>query len=89
MPGADQIKFRFNKRKRRMSETGTVKFFNESKGFGFIRNLAGGKDLFVHISNIADGQPLYMDDEVSFDITETPKGPAAINVKMIRESQSA
>jgi CspA family cold shock protein len=71
-----------------MSETGKVKWYNETKGYGFIAK-TGGKDLFVHISNISDGQPLYMDDEVSFDITETPRGPAAINVKMIRESQSA
>ena len=62
---------------------GYVKFFNESKGFGFLRPQDGTKDVFVHISNIADGKPLYQDDEVSFDVTETDKGLAAINVQYI------
>lgn len=70
-----------------MSETGRVKWYNETKGFGFI-NLAGHKDLFVHVSNITDGQPLYTDDEVSFDVTETPKGLAAVNVTMVREAEA-
>jgi CspA family cold shock protein len=76
-------------RKGKHMATGTVKFFNESKGFGFLRNSEGGSDIFVHISNIAGGQPLYQDDEVSFYVTETAKGLAAINVQMIRESQTA
>lgn len=59
---------------------GTVKFFNNSKGFGFITPEDGGKDVFVHanglIDNIKDG------DNVSYDVEETPKGMNAINVKV-------
>lgn len=59
--------------------TGTVKFFNESKGFGFITPESGGKDIFVHISEIADG-PLYENDKVTFEIGEGQKGPCAVKV---------
>ncbi len=59
--------------------TGTVKFFNESKGFGFITPEAGGKDLFVHSSEIVNG-PLYENDSVSFEIGEGKKGPCAVKV---------
>ena len=58
--------------------TGTVKFFNQTKGFGFIQPNEGSKDIFVHTSavngTIADG------DAVSYDTETTPKGLAAINV---------
>ena len=60
---------------------GTVKFFNTSKGFGFITPDDGGKDLFVHTNGvtgtIADG------DKVSYDVEETPKGLNAVNVKVV------
>ena len=60
---------------------GTVKFFNRSKGFGFITPDEGGKDVFVHqnglIDNIADG------DQVSYDVEEGPKGLNAVNVKVV------
>ena len=59
--------------------TGTVKFFNESKGFGFITPESGGKDLFVHSSEIVNG-PLYENDSVTFEIGEGQKGPCAIKV---------
>jgi len=59
--------------------TGTVKFFNESKGFGFITPEAGGNDIFVHISEVTDG-PLYENDKVSFEIGEGQKGPCAVKV---------
>jgi len=63
--------------------TGTVKWFNDSKGFGFITPEGGGKDLFVHFSAI-QGQgfkTLKEGQRVSFDITSGPKGQQASNVR--------
>ncbi len=63
---------------------GIVKWFNESKGFGFITQ-DDGKDVFVHYSSIqTDGfKTLAEGDKVSFDTEEGPKGPKAINVVKI------
>lgn len=60
---------------------GTVKWFNESKGFGFITKEDGG-DVFVHFSDIQnDGfKTLAEGQEVSFDVIDSPKGPKAANV---------
>jgi CspA family cold shock protein len=59
--------------------SGKVKFFNSEKGFGFITPETGGKDIFVHKSGT--NVDLYENDDVTFDIEETQKGPAAINVQ--------
>ena len=66
-----------------MSE-GTVKWFNDSKGFGFIEQ-EGGKDLFVHHSAIqGEGfKSLAEGDRVSFEVVKGPKGPAAENVRKL------
>jgi len=60
---------------------GTVKWFNESKGFGFI-SVDDGADVFVHYSSISGGgfKSLLEGDSVSFEVEDGPKGPKAINV---------
>ncbi len=62
---------------------GTVKWFNESKGFGFITQDDGGPDVFAHYSEIrGDGfRNLVEGDVVSFDIVEGDKGPKATNIE--------
>lgn len=60
---------------------GTVKFFNESKGFGFITEDGSNKEHFVHISGLID--EIQQNDEVEFDLTEGRKGLNAINVKVL------
>jgi CspA family cold shock protein len=64
---------------------GKVKWFNESKGFGFIEQ-EGGKDLFVHHSAIqGEGfKSLAEGDSVSFDVVQGAKGPAAENVRKLK-----
>ncbi|MFS6937415.1 cold-shock protein [Neisseria animaloris] len=64
---------------------GSVKWFNESKGFGFITPETGGKDLFVHFSAIAsDGfRTLQENQRVSYTAGNGPKGSQALNVKAV------
>ena len=73
-------------------QTGTVKFFNGQKGFGFIQPDDGGKDVFVHISaleraglrGLADGQ------KVSFDVQEDPRsGKPAVGAKTVPENSGS
>ena len=62
--------------------TGTVKWFNESKGFGFIAQDDGGADVFVHFSAIQGSgfKTLTEGQKVTFDVQNSPKGPQASNV---------
>lgn len=69
-----------------MRQTGTVKFFNPAKGFGFIKPDDGGKDVFVHITAVERSRLAALDDgmRVSFDIEPDKhgKGPKAINLQL-------
>lgn len=58
---------------------GTVKFFNDMKGFGFIA-AEDGKEYFVHQSGIQEGVTLQENDPVTFDVEEGDRGPKAVNV---------
>ena len=62
---------------------GTVKWFNNAKGYGFICPSEGGKDLIVHMNNILmDGyKTLAENQEVEYEVEDTDKGPSAVNVK--------
>jgi cold shock protein len=59
---------------------GTVKFFNNSKGFGFIKDESTSKEYFVHSSGLKDS--IRENDEVTFDLQEGKKGLNAVNVKL-------
>jgi CspA family cold shock protein len=62
-------------------QEGTVKFFNETKGFGFITPSNGGQDVFVHVSGLID--EIRQNDRVSFEIQNGKKGINAANVRVI------
>lgn len=63
---------------------GTVKFFNEGKGFGFIAG-EDGKEYFVHITGLNEGVRLRDNDSVTFDVVEGDRGPKAENVSLASE----
>ena len=68
------------------TETGTVKWFNEGKGFGFITPDKGGKDLFAHFSEIKGGngfKTLAENQRVEFEVTQGQKGPQASNIRPV------
>ena len=62
-------------------KNGIVKFFNETKGFGFIKDDESGKEYFVHVTGLSD--KIRENDAVTFDIQEGKKGLNAVNVKVI------
>ncbi len=62
-------------------QEGTVKFFNTTKGFGFITPADGGADIFVHVSGIT--QDIYENDKVTYEVQNGKKGLNAVNVKVI------
>jgi len=68
-----------------LPEEGTVKWFNDRKGYGFISR-ANGKDVFVHFSNIAQEgfKSLKEGDKVLFDVRETERGLQAVNVVKVK-----
>jgi cold shock CspA family protein len=59
--------------------TGIVAFFNESKGYGFIKDQETQESIFVHVNGLVD--PVKENNKVTFEIERTPKGPNAVNVK--------
>ena len=63
-------------------ETGTVKFFNPNKRFGFLKSDITNEDYFVHVSGLSD-TTISAGDKVSFDIIDTPRGKHAINIRHI------
>lgn len=66
------------------TEKGTVKWFNEEKGYGFITPETGGKDVFVHTRGCKENAPLQEGQKVGFDVKKDgEKGPQAINVRVI------
>ncbi len=64
-----------------MQKEGTVKFYDTTKGFGFISQSESRNDVFVHSTGLIDD--IRENDSVSFDIEEGKKGPNAVNVKVI------
>jgi cold shock protein len=74
---------KIQKRESKDMATGTVKFFNSDKGFGFITPSTGDKDVFVHYSNVVgEGyKSLTEGQQVEFDLAEGRKGPEAQNVR--------
>ena len=62
-------------------QEGTVKFFNEEKGFGFITPKNGGSEIFVHATGLSEN--IGENDQVQYDVEEGKKGPNAVNVVVV------
>ncbi|TGE28362.1 cold-shock protein [Hymenobacter metallicola] len=62
-------------------QTGTVKFFNDTKGFGFIKSDENGQDIFVHVSDLID--EIRENDKVQFDVAQGRKGLNAVKVSLV------
>jgi CspA family cold shock protein len=79
---AHRVVFYARKGDNELRQTGKVKWFNENKGYGFILQSDGGRDIFVHYSEIKeDGYRTLAEGEVvEFDVAESPKGPQAKDV---------
>ena len=63
---------------------GQVKFFNNEKGYGFIVDMETKESIFVHMNNIIDSEPIGENDKVTFEVEMGPKGPNAVNVKLVK-----
>ena len=63
-------------------QTGTVKFFNETKGFGFVVDDASGQEIFLHVTGLT-GVKVRENDRVEFDVVDGRKGLNAVNVKKV------
>ena len=61
--------------------TGTIKFFNESKGYGFIKEEGSNQEIFVHVTGLDD--KFRENDKVTFEVVEGKKGVSAVNVKKV------
>ena len=68
-----------------MMQTGTVKWFNDAKGFGFITPDGGGEDLFAHFSEVQSSgfKSLQENQRVSFEVKQRPKGKQAANIQAL------
>jgi len=65
-------------------ESGTIKWFNVTKGYGFATRPGGQKDVFVHANNLPDGvDDLKEGQVISFDLDTTPKGVKAVNIALV------
>ncbi len=71
----------FNKKKPEILKEGIVKFFNQTKGFGFIKVKDTGQDIFVHSTNLID--KIRENDKVQFDVEQGEKGLSAIKVRLL------
>ena len=79
----DFINKLFNLNKKSSTKEGTVKFFNNKKGYGFITVKDSEEEIFVHTKNLID--KIREKNKVTFNIEKSPKGPVATNVRVIKK----